>query len=66
MLPLVNVQLQKIDLREALLDAGILSVITDWLTRLPDGSLPHLQIREKLLKTLVDVSQSIICLIYEF
>lgn len=56
LLPVVDAQLKKIDLREALLDSGILSVITDWLTRLPDGSLPHLQIREKLLKFLVDVS----------
>lgn len=55
MLPIVDAQLKKIDLREALLDSGILSVITDWLTRLPDGSLPHLQIREKLLKFLIDV-----------
>ncbi|KAF7490057.1 Protein IWS1 -like protein [Sarcoptes scabiei] len=52
MLPLVESQLKKIDLREALLDSGILNVITDWLTRLPDGSLPNLQIREKLLKLL--------------
>ncbi|KAH9398623.1 Transcription factor iws1 [Tyrophagus putrescentiae] len=54
LLPVVDAQLKKIDLREALLDSGILGVITDWLTRLPDGSLPHLQIREKLLKFLVD------------
>ncbi|KAH9424543.1 protein IWS1 homolog [Dermatophagoides pteronyssinus] len=52
MMSLVETQLKKIDLREALLDSGILSVITDWLTRLPDGSLPHLQIREKLLRIL--------------
>lgn len=58
MLPLVDVQMKKIDLREALLDSGILSVITDWLTRLPDGSLPHFQIREKMLKILVEVCLS--------
>lgn len=55
MLPLVESQLKKIDLREAFLDSGILNVITDWLTRLPNGSLPHLQIREKLLKILKEV-----------
>lgn len=49
-------QLKKIDYRESLLDQGILDAITDWLSRLPDGSLPHLQIREKLLQMLVDVS----------
>lgn len=58
MLPLVESQLKKIDLREALLDSGILNVITDWLTRLPDGSLPNLQIREKLLKLLSEVRSS--------
>lgn len=60
LLPVVDAQLKKIDLREALLDSGILGVITDWLTRLPDGSLPHLQIREKLLKFLVDVCVSLL------
>lgn len=54
MMPLVENQLKKIDFREALLDSGILSVICDWLTRLPDGSLPNLQIREKLLRILVE------------
>lgn len=56
MLPLVETYLKKIYLREALLDSGILRAITDWLICLPDGSLPHLQIREKLLRILVDVS----------
>jgi transcription factor SPN1 len=52
MLSLVVTQLRKLDLREAFLDAGVLGVITDWLTRLPDGSLPHLQIRDNMLKIL--------------
>lgn len=56
MLPLVQVQLKKFDLKEALLESGILNVITDWLTRLPDGSLPHLQIRTSMLKILMEVS----------
>lgn len=55
LLPLVDKQIKKVHLREGLLDAGILSAITDWLTRLPDGNLPHLQIREKLLQSLIDV-----------
>ncbi|CAG2104106.1 unnamed protein product [Medioppia subpectinata] len=54
MLSLVVTQLRKLDLREAFLDAGVLGVITDWLTRLPDGSLPHLQIRDNMLKILVE------------
>jgi transcription factor SPN1 len=55
MLSLVVTQLRKLDLREAFLDAGVLGVITDWLTRLPDGSLPHLQIRDNMLKILSEV-----------
>lgn len=55
MLTLVITQLRKLDLREAFLDAGVLGVITDWLTRLPDGSLPHLQIRDNMLKILTEV-----------
>ncbi len=55
MLSLVVTQLRKLDLREAFLDSGVLGVITDWLTRLPDGSLPHLQIRDNMLKILSEV-----------
>jgi protein IWS1 homolog A len=51
----VEQQLRKIDLREAFLDAGVLSVITDWLTPLPDRSLPNLQVRETMLKLLAEV-----------
>lgn len=48
--------LRKIDLREALLDSGILSVITDWLTPLPDRSLPNIRVREVMIQVLLDVS----------
>ena len=48
--------LRKIDLREALLDSGILSVITDWLTPLPDRSLPNIRVREVMMQVLLDVS----------
>lgn len=46
--------LKKIDYREALLDSGVLSVITDWLTPLPDRSLPNISIRSALLSILID------------
>lgn len=54
LLPFVMNQLRKVDLRDAFLDSDVLSVITDWLTPLPDKSLPHLNIRENLLKILID------------
>ncbi|XP_074601412.1 uncharacterized protein LOC141855329 [Brevipalpus obovatus] len=54
LLPLVETQLRKFDLREAFLDAGVLHVITDWLTPLVDRSLPNLQVRETMLKLLTE------------
>lgn len=66
MLPLVEAQLKKIDYRDSLLDSGVLNVITDWLTRLPNGSLPHLQIREALLKVLIDVGNYHINFAYKY
>lgn len=55
LLPLVETQLRKIDLKEAFLDAGVLNVITDWLTPLPDRSLPTLQVRDTMIKLLTVV-----------
>lgn len=52
MLPTVLKHMNKADLQYVLLDSGILPALKEWLTPLPDGSLPHLQIREGLLKTL--------------
>jgi transcription factor SPN1 len=54
MLPSVISQLQKADLQMTLLESGVLPVFTEWLAPLPDKSLPHLQIREGLLKALQD------------
>ena len=56
LLPQVQIYLRKIDLRESFLDSGVLSVITDWLTPLPDRSLPNLQVRETLLKILLELN----------
>lgn len=52
MLPMALSQLRKQDLKLAFLDQGVLNVLTDWLAPLPDKSLPHIQIRENLLKVL--------------
>ncbi|XP_013388241.1 protein IWS1 homolog [Lingula anatina] len=52
MLPEVLQQLRKSDLQGAFLDCGILPALTEWLAPLPDKSLPHLQIREGLLRIL--------------
>ncbi|XP_071084935.1 IWS1-like protein [Haliotis cracherodii] len=54
LLPWVISQLKKADLHIIFLDSGILSAITEWLAPLPDKSLPHLTIRESLLKILWD------------
>lgn len=53
---MVMSQLKKQDLKMAFLDQGVLNVIAEWLTPLPDRSLPHLNIREGMLKQLLDVS----------
>ncbi|OQR73731.1 protein IWS1-like [Tropilaelaps mercedesae] len=44
--------LKKVDLKMSFLDQGILNVICDWLSPLPDKSLPHLSIREEMLRLL--------------
>lgn len=54
MLPSVLTHLHKADLQTTFLELGVLPVLKDWLSPLPDGSLPHLQIREGLLKVLVE------------
>jgi len=52
LLTMVQAHLRKQDLKVAFLDQGVFNVLTDWLAPLPDRSLPHLQIREALLKVL--------------
>eukprot|EP00061_Rhincodon_typus_P017839 g46723.t1 len=52
LLPTVVMHLKKQDLKETFIDSGVMSAIKEWLTPLPDKSLPHLKIREELLKIL--------------
>eukprot|EP00794_Sanderia_malayensis_P010728 gene10728-11876_t len=44
--------LNKSDLQHTFIDCGILPVMKDWLSPLPDHSLPHLMIRKQFLKIL--------------
>lgn len=46
--------MKKIDLKMAFLDQGVLTVMCDWLSPLPDKSLPHLKIREEMLRLLAE------------
>ena len=43
------------DLKEAFVDMGVIAAIADWLSLLPDRSLPHITIRSELLAILHDL-----------
>jgi len=48
-------KLPRQDLKETFIDSGVMSAIKEWLSPLPDRSLPALKIREELLKILQEV-----------
>ena len=52
LLKLVIKQLNKHDLQNSFIDCGILGVLAEWLSPLPDNSLPHITIRTEILKIL--------------
>jgi transcription factor SPN1 len=52
MLPTVMVNLKKSDLQTSFIECGILTVLAEWLSPLPDHSLPHVKIRESILDIL--------------
>lgn len=56
MLKIVDSLLTKADMKPALLDNGILSAITDWLSPLPGQILPSVTIRDTLLRHLSEFS----------
>ncbi len=44
------------DLKDTFIDSGVMMAIKEWISPLPDKSLPALKIREELLKILQEVS----------
>lgn len=54
-LPEVMDKLSKVNLREKLIQHGVLSVIRKWLEPLPDKTIPNIKIREGMLKILDSV-----------
>ncbi|TRZ00153.1 hypothetical protein DNTS_025723 [Danionella cerebrum] len=55
LLPTVVMHLKKQDLKETFIDSGVMTAIKDWISPLPDKSLPALKIREELLKILQEL-----------
>ncbi|XP_067220985.1 protein IWS1 homolog isoform X2 [Chanodichthys erythropterus] len=55
LLPTVVMHLKKQDLKETFIDSGVMSAIKEWISPLPDKSLPALKIREELLKILQEL-----------
>lgn len=43
-------------MKESFIDSGVMSAIKEWISPLPDKSLPALRIREELLRILMEVS----------
>ncbi|XP_058489994.1 protein IWS1 homolog isoform X2 [Solea solea] len=55
LLPQVVMHLKKQDLKDTFIDSGVMSAIKEWISPLPDKSLPALRIREELLKILQEL-----------
>ncbi|KPP65121.1 hypothetical protein Z043_116482, partial [Scleropages formosus] len=55
LLPTVVMHLKKQDLKETFIDSGVMTAIKEWISPLPDKSLPALKIREELLKILQEL-----------
>ncbi|XP_016363618.1 protein IWS1 homolog [Sinocyclocheilus anshuiensis] len=55
LLPTVVMHLKKQDLKDTFIDSGVMTAIKEWISPLPDKSLPALKIREELLKILQEL-----------
>ncbi|XP_068616134.1 protein IWS1 homolog [Brachionichthys hirsutus] len=55
LLPHVVMHLKKQDLKETFIDSGVMTAIKEWISPLPDKSLPALRIREELLRILQEL-----------
>ncbi|XP_023152942.1 protein IWS1 homolog isoform X1 [Amphiprion ocellaris] len=55
LLPQVVMHLKKQDLKETFIDSGVMSAIKEWISPLPDKSLPALRIREEMLRILQEL-----------
>ncbi|XP_016089124.1 protein IWS1 homolog isoform X2 [Sinocyclocheilus grahami] len=55
LLPTVVIHLKKQDLKDTFIDSGVMTAIKEWISPLPDKSLPALKIREELLKILQEL-----------
>uniref|UniRef100_A0A672JXC6 Interacts with SUPT6H, CTD assembly factor 1 n=1 Tax=Sinocyclocheilus grahami TaxID=75366 RepID=A0A672JXC6_SINGR len=55
LLPTVVMHLKKQDLKDTFIDSGVMLAIKEWISPLPDKSLPALKIREELLKILQEL-----------
>ncbi|KAM9733218.1 LOW QUALITY PROTEIN: protein IWS1 homolog [Menidia menidia] len=55
LLPQVVMHLKKQDLKDTFIDSGVMSAIKEWISPLPDKSLPALRIREELLRILQEL-----------
>ncbi|KAA0702407.1 Protein IWS1 -like protein IWS1-like protein [Triplophysa tibetana] len=55
LLPTVVMHLKKQDLKDTFIDSGVMMAIKEWISPLPDRSLPALKIRAELLRILQEL-----------
>nr|XP_039272782.1 LOW QUALITY PROTEIN: protein IWS1 homolog [Styela clava] len=58
-LTMLNTVIMHLKKQTAFVDNGVIAAIADWLSLLPDRSLPHITIRSELLKVLHDLPRHV-------